>query len=105
MKKNRLIILFVLLSALTYAQNANNQLNIKAGLIDSIIKLPNTTAVDISSYSFRDKFTNYQSRIFKIENDFLVIDNSLFFDLNKLIAFRRTSKPLIKGSVIELYFE
>lgn len=103
--KSSIILLSIMTSVIAYSQNVKSQLDIKTSQIDSLIKLPNTTAVEVSSSLYKEQFSKYQTRVFKIENNFLVIDGSLYFDLDKLIIFRRTGKLFIKGSVIEFYFE
>jgi hypothetical protein len=103
--KKILIVFFVMLSAFTYSQETCTAVRVEASLVDSLIMLPNVTKVDISSASFKEQFTHYSSIIFKVEENFLVVDDTLYFDLNKIIAFRKISKVLAKGDLVEFYFE
>jgi hypothetical protein len=48
---------------------------------------------------------HYLSTVFTVEDNFLVIDKTLYFDLNKIIAFRKIPKALHDGDLIEFYFE
>lgn len=94
-----------MLSAFAYSQNACMPVTIEASLVDSVIMMPNVKKVDVSSAAYKDKFTHYTSTVFKVEDNFLVIDNTLYFDLNKIIAFRKFPKALHNGDLIEFYFE
>lgn len=106
--KNIFIGIFVMLSALAYSQSIPGMctaVKVEASLVDSIIMMPNVIKVDVSSASFKEKFNHYQSLVFKVEDNFLVVDKTLYFDLNKIIAFRRLSKVQGKGDLIEFYFQ
>ena len=95
-------------SSIAYSQSIPGMctaVKVEASFVDSLIMMPNVTKVDISSASFKEKFTHYQSAIFKVEDNFLVLDNELYFDLNKIIAFRKISKVQAKGDLMEFYFE
>ena len=103
--KTTFILIFTMLSAVAYSQGMCTAVKVEANLVDSLIMMPNVTKIDISSASFKEKFTHYQSVIFKVEDNFLVVDNELYFDLNKIIAFKRLSKVQAKGDLMEFYFE
>ncbi len=103
--KNIFIIVFVMLSAFAYSQNKCSVVKIEASLVDSIIMMPNVVKVDVSSAAYKDKFTHYLSSVFTVKDNFLVIDNTLYFDLNKIITFRIIPKALHNGDLIEFYFE
>lgn len=106
--KTKLILFFVMLSALAYSQSIPGMctaVKVEASFVDSLIMMPNVTKVDISSAAYKEKFNHYQSVIFKVVDNFLVVDNNLYFDLNKIIFFKRLSKVQAKGDLIEFYFE
>lgn len=106
--KTKLILFFVVLSASAYSQSTPGlctAVKVEASLIDSVIMMPNVIKVDVTSASFKDSFNHYQSLVFKVEDNFLVVDNTLYFDLNKVIAFRKLSKVQGKGDLIEFYFQ
>ena len=103
--KHIFIGIFVMLSACAYSQNTCTTVKIEASLVDSLIMMPNVIKVDVSSASYKDKFTHYLSTVFTVEGNFLVIDKTLYFDLNKIIAFRMMPKALHNGDLIEFYFE
>ncbi len=102
--KNNLILFFVMLSGIAYSQKCSS-VKIEASLVDSIIMMPNVKKVDVSSAAYKDKFTHYLSTVFTVEDNFLVVDKTLYFDLNKIILFRKMPKALHDGDLIEFYFQ
>lgn len=106
--KTKLILFFVMLSAFAYSQSIPGfctTVKVEGSLVDSIIMLPNVIKVDVSSAVYKDKFTHYASTNFKVVDNYLVVDNTIYFDLHKLIAFRKFPKALHNGDLIEFYFE
>ena len=103
--KQLFFILFVFVSFSINAQDVCTPVKIQANLIDSIIMMPNVKKINVSSASLSDKFKNYQSTVFSVVENFLVIDKTLYFDLNKVIAFRIMPKALNNGDLVEFYFE
>lgn len=106
--KNLFFALFVFTASSVFSQtNAGlcTAVKVEANFVDSLIMSPNLTKVDITSAAYKDLFNHYQSTIFKVVDNFLVVDNNVFFDLNKIIAFKRLSRVQAKGDLMEFYFE
>lgn len=103
--KKYFIAFFTVLTLTVNAQEECTLVKVQANLIDSIIMMPNVKQIDVSSVSLSDKFSHYQSTVFSIVENFLVVDNNLYFDLNKIIFFRRLPKVLHNGDMVEFYFE
>lgn len=105
MKKN-LIVVLAFVSSVVYAQEpVCSPVKIQSDFVNSIIMMPNVTKVDVTSATLKEQFNHYQSAVFRVEDNFLVLDGNLYFDLNKVIAFKKKSRVQAKGDLIEFYFQ